>query len=383
MKRVLISLFLCFISVNAFAMNAEQVLRKAEGKDVNGSLDLYAYEVEYEHKPCLIIEEAKDMVTTLKETVDGTNTRMEAKTFSSKMDGYLYYALITTLETTYVSNKYVSSEGTIVFNDYKVVNDTRSVATYDKNASKDYIYDSMNISFDPKQSKNTKEYVIDTSVKDAKKFREEFDKKSDDEKTAEEFGLYILSHFDTKFFIDKKSLLLNSAQIRFAEESIYEGVSKSDEYKDLSEEERRKIAKEKATEAGSFAEIVYSDYKKVDGGDLYYPGEMIMKSPMFQEYNPEGIYYMIKTKSFKIFKKGEIDSSLFTPSNIKKGKGKVPKEFTQSANIYSGLMEQMKKEMIKSIKESVKEGIKEAGKEAVKESAKSVTKSIFKGLGGF
>jgi hypothetical protein len=243
------------------------------------------------------------------------------------------------------------------------------------------MYDSFNISFDANQAKNGKEYIINMIVKNSDEVEENFIKKTanKEETTSEEFALYILSKFESKIFMDKNTLLANTIQIKFAEEAIYKSVSKSDEYKDKSEEERRKIAKELANNSEAFTEIIYSGYEKAEGTNLFYPLEIIMKSPLFSEYHPDGIYCIIKTKSLKVFKPGEIDQSAFIVTNVKKGKGKVPKEFTQHPDIYGEMSKQIKKEIIKSFKESIKESVKEEGKKMIKDGVKN----IFKGLGGF
>jgi len=377
MKKIILSLLLCFAAANAFAaLSAEEVLKKSTDKDLLGNLSFQSYETEYE----FVSAADKDTVTTIKETVDGTKRRMESKTQNPKIDGYVYSSLITNDEATYVSVKYISSDKEIVFSDYKVVNDTGSVTTYDKTAGNKFIYDSLNISFDSSSVANSKEYVINVSVKDPDKVRENVKNKmaNKEEVTVEELALYIMSDFDSKFFIDKNTLLSSSSKIQFSEESIYKSVSKSDEYKDKSEEEKRKIAKEMANK-GTFAEIVYSDYKNVEGTKLFYPSETIMKSPLFADNYPDGVYGVFKTNYFKVLKAGEIDPSVFVPTNIKKGKGKVPKEFTQQPDIYGEMTKQMKKELIKSLKESIKESAKEEGKKMLKQGVGNV----LKGLGGF
>ncbi|MCL1973022.1 MAG: hypothetical protein FWG57_08580 [Endomicrobia bacterium] len=376
MKKILLALLLCFAVSGVFAMTAEEVLRKSGEKDLLSNLNFKSYEVEYE----LVFGQGMSVI--MRETVDGTNRRMEAKS-----GGYVHASFISTDEADYVSVKFISSEGeTVVFRDYQEAKSTSTVAPFNKKAAQqDYLYSHLNITFDPSHSQNKKEYVINMSVKDPEKIRKEIKRKREnkEEVTPEEFALSILSLFDSKIFLDRNTLLTNVTQIKFAEEEIYRGVSESDEYKDKSEEEKRKIAKELADNAESFAKIIYSGYKQVEGTKLFYPSEMTMQSPLLQEYYADGVYAIFKINSFKVLNSGEIGPSAFVPTNIKKGKGKVPKEFSMQPDIYGEMIKQMKREITKSLKEALKESVKEGVKEGAKDALKDGAKSVFKGLGKF
>ncbi|MDR1695534.1 MAG: DUF4981 domain-containing protein [Endomicrobium sp.] len=383
MKNIVLSVLLCFAASNVFALTAEDVLKKSDGKILHGNLHkIKSYEVEYEYESKSVSGAGKDVTVTIKETVDGENRRMDAKSTSPEMDGYIYASLIAAGQTAYSSTKYVYSGGVITFSDYMVVRDTGSISTYNAVAGESKIYDSLDISFDSSQAKDGKEYVINMSVKDkeAKKSRERIENMAatGEEITAEEFALSIMSPFEIKSFIDKKTLLLNAGKVKITEEAVYNKVAESKEHSDKSEEEKRKIAGEISNNTENFSEMIFSGYKQIEGTTLFYPSETIMKSPVFKEIFPDGIFCIIRTKSFKVLKPGEAAPSTFVPANIKKGKGKVPKEFTNKPDIYGVMTERMKKEIIKALKESIKETVKEEGKNMLKKGIKGA----FKGLGG-
>ena len=399
-KTALIFLFL-FWAADVFAVTADEVFKLSAEKDLTNNLNSLSYEIEYEWI-------VKDNVMTVKETVDGTKIRMDI------FPAGAHYSFITDGEKSYISGDCRVFDGRTVFEDYKVVKDTKTVTVYGNN---DYLYFQkmlrpfLNIYFLPGHPKNSRDYAVVMAVKDPEEAKRNYKDKvvnRREELTSEDFALYLMANFEMIFFIDKKTMLHNSITIILAQKDSSGEESESGKDKNTTGEK-----KQTAQNHGGgivFGEIVFSDYKKVQGADLFYPAEVITKKCAMltdAEAGDDGIASILRVKSFKMLKSGEADSALFIPANIKRGKGKIPKAFSRSANTYGGvsyfmgreaagsfkeMKESVKKSITKeSIRESVKEGVKESVKESVKETresitregAKGITKNIIKGLGGF
>ncbi len=381
MKKVILTLCFCLFTANVFAIDAKEILEKSFTTSVCSYLNLESYEMQYE-----FFTMDNDKVE-IKEVVSGSKKRLNGKAVDSKKGIATYVSIIDTETESYVSAKAVDTDGNVFFIDYKALKEKESSKTAAPSklfpSEKERQLDSFNVVFSSNSGKNNDDYLIVVSVKDAANVRKAFKENSEnaeiDDTDIEEFFLSLLSIFDMKYYVAKHEYLLNRSEIKISEDYIYEKISESEKYQDKSEAEKKQLAKETVDEMDAFGIHTYSNYKPIEGASKYYYPSLTHLEIPTQKIEGKPVQFDIKINYIKSLKSDDLPEDLFTPTNVKKGKGKIPKVFTHQHDIIKVLWREYKKEIWKNIQNSAKEQAKEEGKKVLKDGAKSV----IRGFAGF
>lgn len=418
MKKIVLSLLLCFAAVNAFALTAEEVYEKSSESDlINLRSKSITYIIEYQLNLEMSSSSIRNAVEeefnaffrnlVYRHIVDGDKQRMDVTyTDPEKPDRIFRYSVIMLTDVSYVSVKVKDQNGERNFIDYKVLHSTEGlmdmqsvssqaesgkISRQEQNAKKVQEFEDryakflehFEYTFDKDAAKSGKNYIVNHSVKDKKKvIKNAFDKKNKGEElSSEESWLLLSALFNSQYTISKdryltqsKELLIDKEASDYAEELNKEKNKDKDKDKDKDKSSQQ----QKAQDENFTFKFTYSDYKSVEGTKYMYPSFMSIKI----EFGDLLCKYAMLTREFRIVSSEDIAGE-FVPTNIKKGKGRLPSALTFNSVSAGDIMREAKDEFMKSMRESIKESIKEAAKEEGKNMLKKGVKGAFKGLTGF